>query len=70
MTNELVLFGIGELAERWEVTRQRAGQITTLYVGKGLLGPPVELKSGRIWTEDQILEFEKKWVRKSGRHVT
>jgi hypothetical protein len=69
MTNELKLYGVAELAARWKVTRQRASQITSDNVHKGRMAPPIELKCGRIWTEDQILEFEKNWERKSGRKV-
>lgn len=70
MTDELKLLGIGELAERWNVTRQRAGQITDAYMKSSKLASPQRLKCGPIWTEQQIEAFEKVWVRKSGRHTS
>lgn len=61
---DLNLFGIAELAKRWEVSKQRAEEIATLR-----LGVPYRLKMGRIWTEDQVKDFEKGWVRRTGRHI-
>lgn len=60
----ITLYGISELAERWSVSKQRADEIATKR-----LSTPLTLKMGRIWTEAQVEEFEKHWVRKTGRHV-
>lgn len=63
------LYGVAELAARWKVSRQRASEITFNAVERGRLGPPAELKCGRVWTHRQIHEFETKWPRESGRHL-
>lgn len=63
--NTIGIFGISELAERWGVSKQRADEIASTR-----LGPPWRvLKMGRIWNKKQVADFEKTWVRKSGRHV-
>lgn len=67
MTEELMLFGIAELAKRWEVTPQRVHRITAAYMAHGKLAAPQRLKCGPIWTEPQIEEFEEVWVRRNGR---
>lgn len=63
------LYGVSELAERWGTSRQRASEITTDQVSRGRLGPPADLKCGRVWTARQIREFEEKWPRETGRHL-
>jgi hypothetical protein len=63
------LYGVSELAERWGISRQRAFQITTDQVARGRLGPPAELKCGRVWTLRQIQEFEAKRSRETGKHL-
>lgn len=64
--DSLVVFGIAELAERWDIKKQRADQIASRY-----LPPPWRhLKMGRLWSESQVREFESRWARKSGIHVT
>jgi hypothetical protein len=63
--DDLTLYGISELAERWGVSKQRADEIATKRLPK-----PMVLKMGRIWTEPQVKNFEKGWVRKTGRHVS
>lgn len=63
------LYGVSELAARWGVSRQRADQIVTKQVARSRLGPPAELKCGRVWTADQILKFEQHWVRESGKRI-
>jgi hypothetical protein len=63
-TDTLTLYGISELAERWGVSKQRADEIATKR-----LPAPIKLMMGRIWTEPQVQNFEKTWVRKTGRHI-
>jgi uncharacterized small protein (DUF1192 family) len=64
--DNLVVFGVAELSERWGVSKQRVDEIASTRLGK----PWRRLAMGRIWHKKQITEFEKTWVRKSGRHVT
>lgn len=63
-TDDLKLYGISELADRWKVSKQRADEIASKR-----LPQPLTLKMGRIWTELQVENFERGWVRKTGRHI-
>jgi len=65
LLSTLGVFGISELAQRWEVSKQRADEIASTR-----LGPPWRvLAMGRIWNKRQVSAFEKTWVRKSGQHI-
>lgn len=63
------LYGVTELAVRWGVSRQRASELTYDQVSARRLGPPAELRCGRVWTARQIKAFEAKWTRETGVHV-
>jgi hypothetical protein len=54
---ELRLYGVAELAERWGVTKQRASELASR------MDEPFRLACGRIWTNWQVLAYE----RESGR---
>lgn len=60
----LKVLGIAELATRWKVTKQRADQLAN----KSLPEPWRRPAMGRLWTEQQIEDFEKTWKRKTGIH--
>lgn len=65
LLGEMKIFGVSELAQRWDVSKQRADEIATKRLGT----PWRHLKMGRMWSEAQVKEFEKTWVRKSGHHT-
>jgi hypothetical protein len=58
------LLGVAELAERLEVSRQRAWTIT----GRADFPDPVaRLKATPVWTADSVRRFLESWPRKAGR---
>ena len=58
------LLGVAELAERLEVSRQRAWTIT----GRSDFPDPVaRLKATPVWTADSVRRFLESWQRKVGR---
>ncbi len=61
----LHVYGLSELSERWGVSRQRADEIASKRLGT----PWRTLRMGRIWSDEQVTEFEARWVRKTGRHI-
>jgi hypothetical protein len=65
LLEDMQVFGLAELADRWGVTKQRADELAT-----GRLGQPWRvLRMGRMWTKDQVEDFEAGWVRKTGIHT-
>jgi hypothetical protein len=53
--HELDLYGVGELAARWGITRQGAAKLA-----RKNLTPPKELACGPIWTGDQVKAYEER----------
>lgn len=62
-----VLLGVAELAERLEVSRQRAWTITGR---RGFPAPVARLKATPVWTADSVRRFLDSWPRKAGRPVS
>jgi hypothetical protein len=59
------LLGVTEVAERLEVSKQRAAELARTH---RLFPPPLaELASGPVWTAWQIGAFQRSWNRKPGR---
>jgi hypothetical protein len=59
------LLGLAEVAERLEVSKQRAAELARTH---RLFPPPLtELASGPVWTAWQISGFQQAWSRKPGR---
>ena len=58
------LLGVAELAERLEVSRQRAW---TIAGRPDFPGPVARLKATPVWTADSVRRFLEIWPRKAGR---
>lgn len=56
--NRPELYGVAELAKRWGVTKQAVSKATRR------MPEPANLSCGRVWTLDQVLEFEQRTGRK------
>lgn len=63
--NDLQILGLSELSKRWKISKQRVSEITEARCPHWR-----KLDCGRIWLLPDILEFEKKWQRLTGIHVT
>jgi hypothetical protein len=59
------VLGLSELSKRWHVSKQRVSEITEARCPHWK-----KLDCGRIWLLRDVEEFEKKWRRQTGIHVT
>lgn len=59
------VLGLSELSKRWNISKQRVDEITAARCPHWR-----KLDCGRIWLLRDIEEFEKKWQRRTGVHVT
>lgn len=58
---DLQMLGAAELADRWDVTRQRIFQLAA----HPKLGRPKQLACGKVWLLSQVVSFEE-WVVANG----
>jgi hypothetical protein len=58
------VLGLAELSRRWKVSKQRAMEITSARCPHWR-----KLDCGRIWLLEDVINFERTWVRKTGVHI-
>lgn len=58
------VLGLSELSKRWKVSKQRASEIAEQRCPHWR-----KLDCGRIWLLEDIVNFERTWVRKTGVHL-
>ena len=59
------ILGLSELSKRWQISKKRVDEITSARCPHWK-----KLDCGRIWLLSDVEEFEKKWQRLTGVHVT
>jgi len=62
---ELQILGLSELSRRWKISKQRVSEITEARCPHWR-----KLDCGRVWLLPDIEEFERKWQRLTGIHIT